>query len=45
MRLAQSHKVLGILFLVLLLASVYLTYAVSTKKFSDYEEVWRVTSS
>ncbi len=44
MRLSQSHKVLGILFLVLLLASVYLTYAVFTKKFADYEEVTLQTS-
>lgn len=37
-------KVLGVLFLVMLLLGVYLTYAVFTKKFSDYDEVSLQTS-
>ena len=44
MRLAFPHKVLGIVFLCLLLLSVWLTYAVFTKKFSDYDEVTLQTS-
>jgi virulence factor Mce-like protein len=43
-RLSQSHKLLGIVFVCLLLASVYLTYAVFTKKFADYDEVSLQTS-
>ncbi len=44
MRLAFPHKVLGIVFLCLLLLGVWLTYAVFTKKFSDYDEVTLQTS-
>ncbi len=44
MRLAVPHKVLGIVFLCLLLLGVWLTYAVFTKKFSDYDEVTLQTS-
>ena len=39
MRLAQSHKLLGVVFLVLLVAAVWFTNAIFTKKFADYDEV------
>jgi len=39
MRLAQSHKLLGVVFLVLLIAAVWFTNAIFTKKFADYDEV------
>ncbi|MFC6288087.1 MCE family protein [Nocardioides sp. GCM10027113] len=45
MRLAQSHKILGVAFMAMLLASVYLTYAIFTKKFADYDEVTLKTSN
>jgi phospholipid/cholesterol/gamma-HCH transport system substrate-binding protein len=32
-------KSLGVVFLVLMLAAVWLTYGVFTKKFTDYDEV------
>ncbi|MFC7496545.1 MULTISPECIES: MCE family protein [unclassified Nocardioides] len=38
-------KVMGILFLCLLLAGVYLTYAIFSKKFTDYEELTLRTST
>ena len=38
-------KVLGVVFLCLLLAGVYLTYAIFTKKFTDYDEVTLQTST
>ena len=38
-------RLLGIVFLTLLLASVYLTYAIFTKKFVQYDEVRLQTSS
>lgn len=44
MRLAQNHKLLGLIFIGLLFAGVYGTYAVFTKKFADYEEVSLQTS-
>jgi phospholipid/cholesterol/gamma-HCH transport system substrate-binding protein len=44
MRLSQSHKLLGVLFLCLVLLGVYMTYAVFTKKFADYDEVKLQTS-
>ena len=44
MRFAIPHKALGVLFLCMLLLSVWLTYAVFTKKFSDYDEVTLQTS-
>jgi phospholipid/cholesterol/gamma-HCH transport system substrate-binding protein len=43
-RLSQSHKLLGIVFVCLLVASVYMTYAVFTKKFAEYDEVSLQTS-
>ena len=44
MRLIAGHKVLGVVFLCLLLGGVYLTYSVFTKKFVDYDEVTLETS-
>ena len=35
----MKTKALGVVFLVLMLAAVWLTYGVFTKKFSDYDEV------
>jgi phospholipid/cholesterol/gamma-HCH transport system substrate-binding protein len=44
-RLSVGFKALGVLFLCLLLAGVYLTYAVFTKKFTDYDRVKLETST
>lgn len=41
----MRFRLLGVVFLCLLLAGVYLTYAVFTKKFADYDEVTMETSS
>lgn len=41
----SAHKLLGVVFLAFLVASVYLTYAVFTKKFTDYDRVALQTSS
>ena len=43
--LTRNYKVLGILFLALLVLAVYLTYAVFSKKFTDYDRVGLKTSS
>ena len=45
MRLTQNFKLLGVVFLALLLGGVYLTYAIFTKKFTDYDEVTLQTSN
>lgn len=45
MRLAQSHKILGVIFLVLLMGGVYLTYGIFSKKFVSYDEVTLQTST
>ena len=45
MRIAQSHKLLGIVFLVLVMAGVYLTYGIFSKKFVDYDKVTLQTST
>jgi phospholipid/cholesterol/gamma-HCH transport system substrate-binding protein len=45
MRLLGNFKLLGIVFLALLLAGVYLTYGIFSKKFSDYDEVTLQTST
>jgi phospholipid/cholesterol/gamma-HCH transport system substrate-binding protein len=45
MRLAQNFKLLGVVFLAMLLAGVYLTYGIFTKKFSAYDEVTLQTST
>lgn len=44
MRLLHNPKLLGIVFMALLVTSVYGTYAVFTKKFADYDEVTLQTS-
>jgi phospholipid/cholesterol/gamma-HCH transport system substrate-binding protein len=44
MRLAQSHKILGVMFILLLVAAVWMTNAIFTKKFADYDEVTLQTS-
>ena len=44
-RILAAHKVLGIVFVVLLLVGVWLTYATFTKKFTDYEELTLKTST
>jgi phospholipid/cholesterol/gamma-HCH transport system substrate-binding protein len=40
----RQHKALGVVFLALVVLSVYLTYAVFTKQFSEYDEVTLKTS-
>ena len=40
----RNHKVLGVLFLALLLTGVWGTYGIFTKKFTDYDEVALQTS-
>ena len=45
MRIAQSHKLLGIVFLVLVMSGVYLTYGIFSKKFVDYDKVTLQTST
>jgi len=44
MKALAAPKVLGIVFLCLLLLAVYLTYAIFSKKFVDYDEVTLQTS-
>jgi len=44
-RILSAHKALGVVFVVLLLVGVWLTYATFTKKFTDYDEVTLETSS
>ena len=44
-KVLRAHKALGIIFICLLLLAVWLTYAVFTKKFSDYDEVTVKTTS
>jgi len=44
MRILAAHKVLGVVFLCLLLLAVWLTYAIFSKKFADYDEVTLQTS-
>lgn len=45
MKILQNHKVLGIVFLALLVGGVYLTYGIFTKKFTDYDRVALQTST
>ena len=45
MRILQNFKLLGLVFLCLLLAGVYLTYGIFSKKFVDYDEVKLQTST
>ncbi|KRB80186.1 virulence factor Mce [Nocardioides sp. Root190] len=44
-KILGAHKVLGVVFVCLLLLGVWLTYAVFTKKFTDYDRVTLTTSS
>ena len=44
MRLIHNHKVLGVVFIVLLLVGVWFTYAIFNKTFTDYEKVKLQTS-
>jgi phospholipid/cholesterol/gamma-HCH transport system substrate-binding protein len=44
-RVIAGHKALGVVFLCLLLAGVYLTYSIFTKKFTDYDRVQLQTST
>ncbi len=44
MRVARSHKLIGLVFLALMATSVWFTYAIFTKKFTDYDEVKLQTS-
>lgn len=44
-KVLSAHKALGVIFVCLLLLGVWLTYAVFTKKFADYEEVTLTTSN
>ena len=44
-RTLGHHKVLGIAFLALLVLGVYATYAIFTKKYTDYDEVKLETST
>ena len=44
-RFLLHARVLGIVFLAMLVGGVYLTYAIFTKKFSEYDEVTLQTSS
>lgn len=44
MRLKSTHKVLGVAFILMLVAGVWFTYAVFTKKFAEYDEVKLQTS-
>ncbi|GAB2970763.1 MCE family protein [Nocardioides montaniterrae] len=44
-KLLSAHRLLGILFICLLVASVWLTYAIFTKQFSSYDRVTLETSS
>src|SRR6478735_3873754 len=45
MRRTSGHKLLGIVFICLLLAGVYFTYAIFTKKYAEYDEVTLETST
>ncbi|MGB0101309.1 MAG: MCE family protein [Nocardioides sp.] len=44
-RLNGSHKLLGVAFILILLAGVWFTYAIFTKKFSEYDQVTLQTST
>jgi phospholipid/cholesterol/gamma-HCH transport system substrate-binding protein len=43
--LTRQHKVLGVVFLALVVLSVYLVYATFTKKFTDYDRITVETST
>ena len=42
--MTSAHKVLGVAFILLLLAGVWFTYAIFTKKFAEYDQVKLQTS-
>ncbi len=44
MRIIHNHKILGVVFIVLLLVGVWFTYAIFNKTFTDYEKVKLQTS-
>ena len=44
MKIIDNHKLLGVVFLALLVAGVWFTYAIFNKTFTDYEEVKLQTS-
>ena len=44
MRILRSHRLIGIVFLALMLASLWFTWAIFSKKFTDYDEVTLQTS-
>ncbi len=44
MRVTSFHKLLGVAFVLLLVAGVWFTYAIFTKKFTEYDEVKLQTS-
>jgi phospholipid/cholesterol/gamma-HCH transport system substrate-binding protein len=43
-RIFHNHKLIGLLFIALMIASIWFTYAIFTKKFVDYDEVSLKTS-
>ncbi len=43
-RIFHSHKLIGIVFIALMIFSIWFTYAIFTKKFVDYDEVSLKTS-
>ena len=45
MRVTAFHKLLGVAFILILLAGVWFTYAVFSKKFTSYDEVKLETSN
>lgn len=45
MRLNAGHKILGVVFICLLLAGVWFTHAIFSKKFAEYDEVTLQTST
>lgn len=44
MNALRSHKLIGIVFLALMASGIWFTYAIFTKKFTDYDEVTLQTS-
>jgi phospholipid/cholesterol/gamma-HCH transport system substrate-binding protein len=44
MRILRSHRIIGLMFLVMMAASLWFTWAIFSKKFADYDEVTLQTS-
>jgi phospholipid/cholesterol/gamma-HCH transport system substrate-binding protein len=44
MRILRSHHFIGLLFLAMIAASLWFTWAIFTKRFTDYDRVTLVTS-